>query len=147
MSRSAGALRHVVVVGLALAALAGCSTIQREADDEAARIADQVLPAAIDAAIAEVDAKNGSERLVTAETLLTDPEAPIMDGQGGVVWVVRGRDATTIRVDIYRRWESGSLLPPDQGEAAWGLVCRSYDVTRSARSIVVECPAGTPRSP
>lgn len=134
-------------MGLFAAMLAGCSTVQQEADDEAARIANQVLPTAIDVAITAADARTGSERLAAAEAWLADPGPSIMDGHGGATWAVRGREAGTIRVDVYRRWESGSFLPPDQGEAAWGLACRSYDVARDARPIVIECPAGTARTP
>ena len=144
---SVSATTRVVAVGVAATVLAGCSTLQAEADDEAARIADHVLPEVIDDAVAAAGARTRAERAAAAQDWLERPGPSLMDGQGAATWVVRDREATTIRVDLYRRWESGSFFWPDQGEAAWGVACRVYDVADGVRTIVAECPAGTPDSP
>lgn len=136
-----------VAVGLAGVILTGCSTVQREADEEAARVADQVLPGALDGAIASSGAQSLQERGDAAADWLADPGPSAMDGQGGTTWVVRDQDGATIRLDVYAWVESGSFFPPDQGKALWGLACRSYDVAAGVTSTPVECPEGTPAAP
>lgn len=136
-----------VAVGLAGVVLAGCSTVQQEADDEAARVADHVLPGALDSALTESGARTPQERATAAADWLADPGPSVMDSQGGTTWAVRGQEGVTIRVDVYAWVESGSFFPPDQGKAVWGLACRSYDVTDAVASTPVECPDGTPAAP
>ena len=131
----------------ALVVLTGCSSLQRDADDEAARVADHVLPKALDDAISAADPQSPEERRVAAEEWLSDPGPSVMDGQRNVTWEMRGSGSTTIRVDLYTYVESGDLLPPDQGEATWGVACRAYDVARAVRTTTAECPDGTPEEP
>ncbi|WP_193610380.1 hypothetical protein [Nocardioides lijunqiniae] len=131
----------------ALVVLTGCSSLQREADDEAARVADHVLPEALDDAISAADPKSSAERRGAAKKWLSDPDPSVMDGQRNVKWEVRGSKGTTIWVNLYTYVESADLLPPDQGEATWGVVCRAYDVARAVKTTTVECPDDTPEEP
>ncbi len=130
----------------ALVALAGCSSLQRDANAEAALAADHALPKALKGAISGSDPQSPEERRVAAEKWLTDPYSSV-DGLSNVTWEVRGSEGTTFRVDLYMYLESGDLLPPDQGEATWGVACRTYDVARAVRTTMVECPDGTPEEP
>ncbi len=136
-----------MATGVAATLLTGCSSVQQEADAQAARVADHVLPKRLDAAIASVEPQTPEDRGVAAEDWLSDPDPSVTASQGGATWAVRGATGTTIRVDVYQYWESGSFLPPDQGEAAWGVVCRSYDVAAAVTAHPVECPVGTPEQP
>ena len=131
----------------ALVMLTGCSSLQRDADDGAASVADHVLPEALDDAISVADPQSPEERRVAAEEWLSDPDPSVVDGLRNVTWEVRGSEGTTIRVDLYMYLESGDLLPPDQGEATWGVACRAYDGARAVTSTTVECPDGTPEEP
>ena len=130
----------------ALVVLTGCSSLQRDADDEAARAADRVLPEALNDAISVSDPHSPGERRVAAEEWLSDPYSSL-DGLSNVTWEVRGSEGTTLRVDLYMYLESGDFLPPDQGEATWGVACRAYDVARAVKTTTVECPDGTPEEP
>lgn len=138
----AGARLTVVTVFL----LAGCSSVQQEADAEAARVADHVLPEALDQAVAAGPQTPGG-RAATAADWPRDPDPTLTTSQGGAAWEVRAVEGATIRVDVYRYWESGAFLPPDQGRAVWGVACRSYDVAGPVVADAVECPEGTPEAP
>lgn len=131
----------------ALVMLTGCSSVQADADEEAARVSDHVLPEALDDAISEADPQSPEERRVAAEEWLSGPDPSVVDGQRNATWEVRGSEGTTIRVDLYTYLESGDLLPPDQGEATWGVACRAYDVARAVTATTVECPDDTPAEP
>ncbi len=139
--------RRWTALALAAALLTGCSAVQQTADEEAARVADHVLPSALGDAIASSGAQTPEERAVAGRDWLSDPDPSVTDSQGGVTWVVRGRTGTTVRVDVYRYWESGDFFPPDQGKAVWGLTCRSYDVAEGVTTRRVQCPPGTPEAP
>lgn len=78
---------------------------------------------------------------------LSDPSSSEVGGQRSFTWEVRSSEGTTIRVDTYTYLESGDLLPPDQGEATWGVACRVYDVETAVRTTTVTCPDGTPEEP
>ena len=133
--------------GLAVALLTGCSSVQQEADDEAARVADHVLPDSLEQAVAAAAPQTPRDRISVAREWLADPDPSVTDSQGGTTWEVREVEGTTIRVDVYRYWESGSFFPPDQGEAVWGVACRRYDVAGPVVLSAVECPEGTPEAP
>ncbi len=135
------------VSGVVVALLAGCGSLQQEADAEAARVADHVLPGPLGDAIASADPQTPGARAVAAEDWLSDPDWSVTASQGGATWAVRGRAGTAIRVDVYQYWESGSFFPPDQGDAAWGVACRSYDVAAAVTADPVECPEDTPEEP
>lgn len=134
-----------VVVGALLTGCAG--TIQVDADTEAARIADHVLPLALDDAAATSAASDPNERAAAVADWLADPGPSVMDGQRSTTWVVRGLDGDQLRVDLYTRVESGSFLPPDQGEDAWGVACRTYVVTERVLVVQRTCPDDTPAEP
>lgn len=140
---------RMTAAGVAVTFLAGCSSLQQDADDQAARLADHVLPSALDDALAAADppAQTPDQRAIAAEDWLSTPDPSVTDSHGGAVWVLRGSQGTTIRVDVYRYWESGDFFPPDQGEAAWGVACRRYDVADPVTSSPMECPDGTPEEP
>lgn len=142
--RAAATSGALALAGLLLAA---CSQVQQEAEDEAARVADHVLPDAVAGAVSASGARTAEERVAAAQTWLATPDPAVSDSQRGATWVVTGLEATTIRVAVYTRWESGSLFPPDQGESAWGVACRSYDVAAGVAVRPVDCPDGTPASP
>ena len=127
--------------------LTGCSSLEQDADDEAAVVADHVLPPALDDAISAADPQSPEQRRVAAEEWLSDPDPSVVDGLRHVTWEVRGSEGTTIRVDVYMYLESGDLLPPDQGEATWGVACRAYDVAGAVMTTTDECPDGTPAEP
>ena len=55
-------------------------------------------------------------------------------------WVVRWRQGTRFRVDLYRNMKSVSLLPPDAGKSASSVVCRVYDVAHGVTVQQVDCP-------
>ncbi|MFC7490503.1 MULTISPECIES: hypothetical protein [unclassified Knoellia] len=136
-----------VIGGLTSALLVGCGQVQADADAAAARVADQVLPEAVAAAITTSGARTPEQRAVAGETWLSEPDPAVTESQGGTTWFVRGREGTAIRLDVYARVESGSFLPPDQGQAAWGVACRSFDVGEKVTVTPVECPEGTPETP
>lgn len=127
--------------------LTGCSTIQQDADTEAARLADHVLPDALSQQLAKDEASAPATRGKAAEAWLSNPDPAIIEGQGGSTWAVRGRDGSSIHVDVYRYWESGSFFPPDRGKGAWGVACRTYDVAGDVTTRSVDCPPGTPDAP
>ncbi len=134
----------LAVALLAVALLAGCSQLQQDADEEAARVADHVLPGALDDALSSSAARTPEARAAAGTQWLLDPGPSAIDSQGPVRWEVLGAEGATIRVDVYTYTESASFFPPDQGEATWGVACRAYDVTASVTATVVECPDGTP---
>lgn len=113
----------LALVAPTLVALAGCSTLQAS------------------------DARPPGGRRAAVERWLADPGDPAIEGQAGVTWVVQDSTGTTVRVDVYLYLESDDLLPPDQGEARWGVACRSYDVAAAVETTTVACPAGTPGTP
>ena len=82
-----------------------------------------------------------------ADRWLRDPTRSSVDDRASAGWRVVGSQGPVIRVDVYAYVESGSFFPPDQGEAAWGVACREYDVTGRVTSTTVECPEGTPATP
>ena len=134
-------------IGCAGLLLAGCSQVQQEADTEAAGVADYVVPDELGNVLASSGATTPDQRGAAAQAWLADPYSAVTVSQGGVTWAVRSREGTSIRVDVYKWLESGDLLPPDQGEAAWGLACRSYDVAAEVTVKQVDCPEGTPEVP
>lgn len=138
-ARAGGALAVAAVL------LAGCSSVQQEADEAAARVADDVLPAALERAVAALGST--PERAAAAEAWLAEPDPAVTASQGGSTWVVRGREGSAVRVDVYAWYESGSFFPPDQGAAVWGVACRTYDVTSGVSVTPLECPEGTPEAP
>ena len=136
----------MILGALLTLSLAGCSTLQETADDETTRIANGPLPMALTDAVAA--ATTPEERAVAAQEWLSDPYGNTLDGYGGTTWALRGAEGTTFRVDVYHWWESGDLLPPDQGNAVWGLACRTYDVAApDVVTTAVECPEDTPTAP
>lgn len=136
----------MIVGALLTVSLAGCSRLQATADDEAAGIAEVAVPSALTDAVAA--ATTPEERAVAAREWLSDPYSELPDGYGPTSWALRGSEGTALRVDVYHWWESGDLLPPDQGEAVWGLACRTYDVTApDVVTTAVECPEDTPTAP
>lgn len=124
-------LRHFLLAIAAVAvalALTGCSSLQQEADTEAAGIADHVLPEALAQILVQNEVSTPVARGKAAQAWLSTPDPAVIQSQGGSTWVVLGRDGPSIRVDVYRYWESGSFLPPDQGNGTWGVACRTYNV-------------------
>lgn len=142
LSRAAGAIAAAGAL-----ALASCSTVQQEADKQAAQVADYALPSGLETALAADGSSEPEARGGAAEKWLSDPTNEVADGQGGATWVVRKRDSASLRVDVYQYWESGDFFPPDQGEAAWGVACRTYDVTNGVQTQQRTCPDGTPNKP
>lgn len=135
----------VIVAALLTFSLTGCSSMQAMADDRTASIADWALPIALTDAVAA--ARTPEERVVAAREWLSDSYSTL-PGYMPTVWKVRGAEGTTFRVDVYYYWESGDLVPPDQGKSTHGLACRTYDVAAPAVvTTAVECPKGTPTAP
>ena len=132
---------------IALVMLTGCSQLQQSANDEAARVADSVVPEALDDGISHADPAAPEDRKVAAEDWLSEPRPPLMRSRVGATWWVRGSKGTAIRVDVYQYLESGDFFPPDQGKATWGVACRIYDVADAVATSTVECPDGTPKEP
>ena len=118
--------------------LAGCSTIQSETDEDAAGRADYDLP---DALRKELDSRgltSPTARADAAQTWFNEtnpPDVNVVDE-----WVVRWRQGTRFRVDLYRHMKSGSLLPPDVGKSASSVACRVYDVAHGVTVQQVDCP-------
>lgn len=129
--------------------VAGCSTLQQEADSLAAGVADHALRDALTTAVDQAGPRTSEARVAAASAWLATPDTSKVPGRGPLTWSVRGVDDGHIRVDVYRYAESGSFFPPDQGDATWGVACRAYDVTDPARTtaIAIECPPGTPSEP
>lgn len=132
---------------IAIVMLTGCSQLQRDADIEAARVADHVLPEALNDEIVHAEPRTPEERRVAAEDWLSEPGPPLTSSHAAATWLVRGSKGTTIRVDVYQYLESGRFFPPDQGEATFGVACRIYDVAKAVATSTVECPEGTPEQP
>ena len=136
----------MILGALLTLSLTGCSTLQVTADGETALIADGPLPLALTDAVA--GATTPDQRAVAAQQWFSDPYGNYLDGHRGTKWALRGSEGTTFRVDVYYWWESGDLLPPDQGNAVWGLACRTYDVAApDVVTTAVECPEDTPAAP
>ena len=117
---------------------AGCSTIQSEADVQAADGADVAVPRALRKELDSHGLTSPAERADAAQTWFNEtnpPDVNVVDR-----WVVRSRDGTRFRVDLYRHMESGSLLPPDGGKSASSVVCRVYDVAHGVTVQQVDCP-------
>jgi len=131
---------------LATGILSGCGGLQKQADIEAARLADSVLPVSLEDAITSSGAVNPAERVIAAQEWLSNP-APSLDGQGTNEWLADNTSGTTIQVTVYAYSESASFFPPDQGEATWGTACRSYDVADKVTATPLECREGTPDEP
>lgn len=132
---------------LTAALLAGCaSTLQADADAEAERVADHVLPVALDEMAAASDTSDPDARALAVARWLADPGPSAMDGQRAT-WALRQRDGARLRVDLYARVESGSFFPPDQGRSAWGVACRTYVVGEGVLVVPIRCPDGTPATP
>ena len=118
--------------------LAGCSTIQSETDEDVAGRADYDLP---DALRKELDSRgliSPTARADAAQTWFNEtnpPDVNVVDE-----WVVRWRQGTRFRVDLYRHMKSGSLLPPDVGKSASSVACRVYDVAHGVTVQQVDCP-------
>ena len=118
--------------------LAGCSTIQAETDEDAAACADYAVP---DALRKELDLRgltSPTARADAAQTWFNEtnpPDVNVVDE-----WVVRWRQGTRFRVDLYRHMKSGSLLPPDVGKSASSVACRVYDVAHGVTVQQVDCP-------
>ena len=118
--------------------LAGCSTIQSETYEDVAGRADYDLP---DALRKELDSRgltSPTARADAAQTWFNEtnpPDVNVVDE-----WVVRWRQGTRFRVDLYRHMKSGSLLPPDVGKSASSVACRVYDVAHGVTVQQVDCP-------
>ncbi|MGB0098990.1 MAG: hypothetical protein WBP61_01790 [Nocardioides sp.] len=138
-------MKRLTVIALVL--LAGCSQLQQDADAEAGRVADHVMPGALTDAISTAGARTPESRVAAAEQWLSDPGPSAIDSQGHVAWKVVASEGTSIRVDVYTYVESASFFPPDQGDATWGVACRSYAVAATVTTATVECPDGTPEEP
>jgi hypothetical protein len=132
---------------IVLVMLTGCSQLQQNADDVAARVADSVLPEVLDEEVSHTDSHRSEDRRVAAEDWLSEPGPPLTTSHVGATWKVRGSEGTRIRVDVYQYLESGDFFPPDQGRATWGVACRIYDVAEAVETSSVECPDGTPEVP
>lgn len=124
----------------------GCGSLQRDANDRAAQIADYTVRDGLKKSIAAANADSPQERAQAALNWLRDPNLTQAETQGGT-WIVKGSEGTTIRVDVYRKYESGALLPPEQGKSAWGVACRTYDVSTSVTVSSIVCPDGTSDEP
>lgn len=136
-----------LVLATAMPLLAGCSTLEQEAEYSASVVADGVLTRELAEELDASGASTPAERVEVARGWLSTPDEEVLDTMNPVTWVVRGVEGSAVRVDVYSYVESGSLLPPDQGEARWGLVCRTYDVATAVTVREVECPDDTPTSP
>ena len=143
-----GRLTTWSVVGAALVGLTACSTIQQDADDEAVVVADQLLPQKLTRMLRRAGAESPQARLRAVDRWLRgDPTRSTLRDRASAGWRVVGSEGSVIRVDVYAYEESGSFFPPDQGEAAWGVACRAYDVAGRITTTAVECPEGTPETP
>lgn len=131
---------------VAIVMLTSCSQLHQDADLEAARVAN-VLSKALNDELSDAKPQTPEERRIAAEDWLSEPDPEVTSSYGGATWEVRGTEGTTIRVDVYQYLESGSFFPPDQGEATWGVACRTYDVAEAVVTRTVECPEGTPDEP
>ena len=117
---------------------AGCSTIQSETDEDAAKCADYAVADALRKELDSHGLTSPAERADAAQTWFNEtnpPDVNVVDR-----WVVRSRDGTRFRVDLYRHMESGSLLPPDGGKSASSVACRVYDVAHGVTVQQVDCP-------
>ncbi|QCX28837.1 hypothetical protein [Nocardioides jishulii] len=130
-----------------LLVVTGCSTLQEDADEQAARLADGALLEGLEREMQTVGATTAAQRGEAAEAWLSTPDPAITDGHGASTWVVREQEGASVTVAVYQYYESGSFFPPDQGEAVWGLTCRTYEVTREVTARSVTCPDGTPATP
>lgn len=119
-------------------ALAGCSTIQSETDEDAAKCADYAVPDALRKELGSRGLISPTARADAAQTWFS--ETMPTDISIGGHWVVRWRRGTRFRVDLYRHMESGSLLPPDGGKSASSVACRVYDVAHGVTVQQVDCP-------
>lgn len=117
---------------------AGCSTIQSEADVQAADSADVAVPRALRKELDSRGLASPAERADAGQVWFNETR-PIDISLGGH-WVVRSREGTRLRVDFYVRVESGSLLPPDGGKSAHSVACRVYDVAHGVTVQQVDCP-------
>ena len=118
--------------------VAGCSTIQSETDEDAAACADYAVPDALRKELGSRGLTSPTVRADAAQTWFNEtnpPDVNVVDW-----WVVRSREGTRFRVDLYRHMESGSLLPPDGGKSASSVVCRVYDVAHGVTVQQVDCP-------
>ena len=112
--------------------------IQSETDEDVAGRADYDLP---DALRKELDSRgltSPTARADAAQTWFNEtnpPDVNVVDE-----WVVRWRQGTRFRVDLYRHMKSGSLLPPDVGKSASSVACRVYDVAHGVTVQQVDCP-------
>ncbi|WP_042843051.1 hypothetical protein [Cutibacterium namnetense] len=118
--------------------VAGCSTIQAETDEDVAGRADYDLPDALRKELDSHGLTSPAERADAAQAWFNEtnpPDVNVVDR-----WVVRSREGTRFRVDLYRHMESGSLLPPDGGKSASSVACRVYDVAHGVTVQQVDCP-------
>ena len=118
--------------------VAGCSTIQSETDEDVAGRADYDLPHALRKELDSHGLTSPAERADAAQTWFN--ETMPTDISIGGHWVVRWRQGTRFRVDLYRHMKSGSLLPPDAGKSASSVACRVYDVAHGVTVQQVDCP-------
>ncbi|ERF67822.1 hypothetical protein [Cutibacterium granulosum] len=118
--------------------VAGCSTIQSETDEDAAKCADYAVPDALRKELGSRGLISPTARADAAQTWFS--ETMPTDISIGGHWVVRWRRGTRFRVDLYRHMESGSLLPPDGGKSASSVACRVYDVAHGVTVQQVDCP-------
>ena len=117
---------------------AGCSTIQSETDEDAAKCADYAVPDALRKELGSRGLISPTARADAAQTWFS--ETMPTDISIGGHWVVRWRRGTRFRVDLYRHMRSGSLLPPDAGKSASSVACRVYDVAHGVTVQQVDCP-------
>ncbi|WP_277101413.1 hypothetical protein [Cutibacterium granulosum] len=118
--------------------VAGCSTIQSETDEDAAKCADYAVPDALRKELGSRGLISPTARADAAQTWFS--ETMPTDISIGGHWVVRWRRGTRFRVDLYRHMRSGSLLPPDAGKSASSVACRVYDVAHGVTVQQVDCP-------
>ena len=118
--------------------VAGCSTIQSETDEDAAKCADYAVPDALRKELGSRELISPTARADAAQTWFS--ETMPTDISIGGHWVVRWRRGTRFRVDLYRHMRSGSLLPPDAGKSASSVACRVYDVAHGVTVQQVDCP-------
>lgn len=118
--------------------VAGCSTIQSETDEDAAKCADYAVPDALRKELGSRGLIPPTARADAAQTWFS--ETMPTDISIGGHWVVRWRRGTRFRVDLYRHMRSGSLLPPDAGKSASSVACRVYDVAHGVTVQQVDCP-------
>lgn len=126
------------IIGLAAVFLAGCGTLQRDADDRAAQVADYSVPEGVSSAIASSGASTPDERVRATLQWFTDPYLTVAETQGST-WDATPRGGTKIEVGVFKAMESGSFFPPEAGKTAIGLACRVYDVAEAVTATAVEC--------